>query len=163
MKASRAAASGDRARLDYIHKHECSQFEVRARTIRGGAIQHVRQCLECGEPAGGPLRQAGQVPPFDDSLLSSWSTERRELAERLHHSKTSDWWVRYEEYLSTPEWKDMRIRVLARDRQLCQGCLSATATEVHHLSYEHVTAEFAFELTSLCEPCHERMHQEEEK
>ena len=45
---------------------------------------------------------------------------------------------------------------------MCQSCLAAEATEVHHLTWAHVLDEFAWELTSVCKPCWERMHSEDE-
>ena len=32
------------------------------------------------------------------------------------------------------------------------------ATQVHHLTYQHVFAEFAFELVAVCDECHARLH-----
>ena len=64
----------------------------------------------------------------------------------------------YQEYLKSPEWQQLRLKVLQRDRHTCQGCLAARATEVHHRSYGHVRREFCFELISLCDACHRRLH-----
>ena len=65
--------------------------------------------------------------------------------------------MEYQIYLRTPEWAAIRERVKQRDR-VCQGCLAAPIEEVHHLTYEHVQNEFAFELIGLCRKCHARLH-----
>lgn len=141
----------------------CTRTEIRCRTIRGGALQHIRQCLDCGFPVGSPLKQCGVVPAFDENL-QDLVIEKREadrLAQRL--KQKADWDIEYAAYLASPEWAAMRGRVLKRDDGLCQGCLDSPAEVVHHLTYAHVGCEFAFELVSLCGPCHTRCHEADEK
>ncbi len=64
----------------------------------------------------------------------------------------------YADYLKSEQWQQLRLKVLQRDGFRCQGCLAARATQVHHRSYGHVRGEFCFELISLCDACHERLH-----
>lgn len=64
----------------------------------------------------------------------------------------------YESYLKSQEWADRRSKVMERAGHRCEGCRNALATEVHHLSYEHVTQEFLFELVAMCGDCHARWH-----
>ena len=64
----------------------------------------------------------------------------------------------YQENLKSPEWQQSRLKVLQRDRHTCQGCLERPASEVHHQSYRHARREFCFELISLCDACHARLH-----
>ena len=64
----------------------------------------------------------------------------------------------YQEYLQSAEWKNTRDKVLYRDHFMCQGCLEVRATQVHHLSYKNIGNEFLFQLISLCDKCHERIH-----
>ena len=64
----------------------------------------------------------------------------------------------YQEYLKSPEWQARRLKVLQRDRHLCQGCLERPASEVHHITYRNLRREFCFELISLCTGCHRRLH-----
>ena len=64
----------------------------------------------------------------------------------------------YQDYLRSEQWQQLRRKVLARDKWTCQGCLSARATEVHHRTYGHLRREFCFELISLCDACHRRLH-----
>lgn len=44
-----------------------------------------------------------------------------------------EWQTQYEAYRKTPEWQARRQLVLKRAQGICEGCLSAPATEVHHL------------------------------
>jgi len=70
---------------------------------------------------------------------------------------------RYTKYLLSPEWAMLRSkvfqRVIARDGVgVCEGCREQIATQVHHLTYEHVGHEFLWELVAICEDCHKRLH-----
>ncbi len=64
----------------------------------------------------------------------------------------------YQDYLRSEQWQQLRLKVLKRDGFRCQGCLAARATQVHHRSYGNVRREFCFELISLCDACHARLH-----
>lgn len=64
----------------------------------------------------------------------------------------------YADYLRSREWAERREKVMQRALGLCEGCRVRPAGEVHHLSYEHVTEEFLFELVALCGDCHARIH-----
>lgn len=139
---------------------ECQNVAVRERLIRGGSKQYVRQCLDCGESVGNPVKQSGIVEPFDDHLRASYRERCTALRESAKAQESAQWWGDYESYMSSSEWRSIRAIVLSRDKNTCQGCLSAPANEVHHKTYEHFGQEFAFELISLCKPCHERMHVE---
>lgn len=52
--------------------------------------------------------------------------------------------------------------MLTRDNYLCQGCRVRRATQVHHLTYDHVGNEFLFELVAICETCHTRLHDKQD-
>ena len=65
----------------------------------------------------------------------------------------------YSDYLRSPEWRRRRDKIIERANGKCEGCLTNSASEVHHLSYDHLGAEFAFELVALCSPCHHRWHE----
>lgn len=61
-------------------------------------------------------------------------------------------------YLKSPAWKARREKVMQRANGVCEGCLVARATEVHHLTYAHAGDEFMWELRAICRGCHERLH-----
>lgn len=159
VESAAKSAGFEAAPEECQHQHT----ELRARTIRGGSKQYVRQCLFCGEPVGNPQKQNGEVAPFDEELRESYSDRRREVMDVARREKRTEWWAHYREYLASDAWSELRVKVLERDNYRCQGCLDAMATEVHHTTYAHFGAEFAFELLSLCRPCHERFHAEGEE
>jgi len=64
----------------------------------------------------------------------------------------------HNDYLKTDAWRAKRAKVLKRDGNLCQACLENAATQVHHLSYKNWQEEPLFELVSICEPCHKKIH-----
>ena len=76
--------------------------------------------------------------------------------KRLSRSKHK---AKYHAYLKSPQWKALRDKVVARDKSICQGCLEHTSRPaVHHMTYDNIFEEFAFELITLCNPCHDRFH-----
>jgi hypothetical protein len=64
----------------------------------------------------------------------------------------------YADYLRSEEWAKRREKVMQRARLVCEGCCTQPATEVHHLTYAHITQEFLFELVAMCGDCHARWH-----
>ena len=150
---------------EHAKQHSCdhASTDTRKRAVQGGGWQLVKQCLTCGARLGGAIRQAGvsmaDVPDFDEGLLLQHERARDKSAAHIQQAFTRERWLQsYGPYLSSPEWADKRQRVLARARWVCEGCGERPPTQVHHLTYEHVGAEFLFELVALCEPCHDRIH-----
>lgn len=68
----------------------------------------------------------------------------------------------YDDYLRSDRWRTLRGKILKRAAGVCEGCLDAPAEHVHHMTYDHKGAEFAFELRALCAGCHKRIHGEVE-
>jgi 5-methylcytosine-specific restriction endonuclease McrA len=101
------------------------------------------------------------LPAFDEQLRAAWSKALEKSAERIRNADDSAFWNAYGEYLSSPEWKEKRRKVFARASGVCEGCGESEPTQVHHISYEHVGAEFLFELVAVCDACHERLHPEQ--
>jgi 5-methylcytosine-specific restriction endonuclease McrA len=62
--------------------------------------------------------------------------------------------MNYKIYLNSPAWRSLRLKILARDRYICQLCGKRKATEVHHLTYERIGRELENDLISLCSICH---------
>lgn len=158
IKREAEFAAATAAPYDCEHQHT----QIRARQIRGGSTQYVRQCQECGEPVGNPVKQTGQALPFEDELLENANAIRAQRREVARQAVLANRRAEYREYMSSEAWFDIRERVLKRDGYVCRGCLSEKATEVHHATYAHFTEEFAFELLSLCRGCHERFHADDE-
>lgn len=146
--------------------------EIRRQRVAGDAIQYRRQCLTCGAMLGTAISKTAvptNVPDVDEALKEGWTRQRQAKRDavklrhlRMQQGKNSEWWRRYNAYLNTPEWRDRRRKVFARAKGLCEGCGDNAAVEVHHLTYQHVCNEFLFELVALCEPCHLRIHADDE-
>ena len=151
------------------------QMVLTVKVASNGVKFYKKQCPTCGE--AGPSLPHAQLSyaareaaiPKDEEIAARWRDRKlerfRELQAEFQASqgqqKASDddeWWRWYSAYLQTPAWRNRRSAVLRRDGGLCQGCLLASATQVHHKTYEHVGSEFLFELETICDECHERLH-----
>lgn len=65
----------------------------------------------------------------------------------------------YHEYLMTETWRDIRKRVLNRDKRRCRLCDSPKKLRVHHRNYPKVFGEESLnDLITLCEKCHTLFH-----
>ena len=168
-------------KLDEINCPNSHEYEYRYHYSDGGVLQLFNQCTSCGKKAdkGGSLKHSiidnfkekvirGEINKFDDDLYKNKSSvyeNYNKYCELKYYKKQQDrederehnrikWFQEHNEYLQTDQWKAIRLKVLKRDNNLCKGCLEATATEVHHLSYAHWKNELMFELLSVCYDCH---------
>ncbi len=165
--------------LKEIGRHRASdcqhpEKELREKTVSGGGIQCKHQCLVCGAPVGSALKKQSGLPPWDEAALSQYQDDRVAKRDsilrkyiRLHAEndarlteKSRDWQAEYQAYRRTPEWQAKRARVLRRANGICEGCLDARATVVHHLTYANMGDELFFQLVALCQACHEKAHPE---
>lgn len=75
-------------------------------------------------------------------------------------------------FYKTTGWKDKREKILRRDNYLCQECKrygrTTAASTVHHiiplnwcLLFNKALALFSINLVSLCDQCHNKMHDRE--
>ena len=160
--------------LDLLNCYGEHEFEYRYHYSESGVLQLFTQCTECGKrgQSGGTLKHStienfkekvklGEIPKYDIKLLNEKSATYEKFSKfnKLTWSKKQtnskqEWFKQHNEYLQTDQWKAIRLKVLKRDNNLCQGCLEATATEVHHLTYAHWKNELMFELLSVCYDCH---------
>lgn len=152
-----------------IVSEDCShgRSELRERVTTNGSRQHVRQCLGCGRAVGNPQKRddGTQLAMWDTGAADLWDAARDEvlrafLTARFTQQASSDrrFSQEYRDYLLSDEWRSRRERVLERDGHLCQSCRQRPATQVHHLTYEHILDEFLFELVSVYGECHSRLH-----
>jgi hypothetical protein len=63
-------------------------------------------------------------------------------------------------YLKSKDWKDKRLLVLKRDNFTCQSCSSTSQLSVHHIYYSKLGNEPLDHLITLCQPCHQSLHEE---
>lgn len=92
---------------------------------------------------------------FHQDSSDRYSSVVKELNTKHEVWRKTNWLNYHNVYLKSIQWKEKRDQVLNRDNHLCQACLKARATEVHHLSYAHWQNEPLFELISVCHECHE--------
>lgn len=159
------------------------QNELRRRDLPAGIVQVARQCLNCGAPVGKWLkhetvRNIANLPAWDRECSELWKARERQYmgeyreamaktagvaiyAERsveLNQRSNRKFWERYDEYLSSPQWRSRRAKVLERAGGICEGCREREATQVHHLNYQRIGREMLFDLVAVCEACHEGIH-----
>lgn len=63
----------------------------------------------------------------------------------------------YNDYIKSDKWKEKSQEVLKKANFKCDMC-GNTATEVHHLNYEHLGDEPLEDLQPLCHECHKKIH-----
>mgnify|MGYP000274206070 CR=1 FL=1 len=149
--------------------------EIRLRTIRGGSIQRVEQCLKCGRAVSNAyskekvLELTGKenIPEFDSELMENWEKSYAEECKSIMEGYESrkdferaEFFQEYDKYLLSEEWAKKREKVLNRANGICEGCGENNANQVHHLTYKNVGAEFLFELVAICHECHDRLHEQ---
>lgn len=142
--------------------------EVRRYVDAGGASHMKRQCVACGISVGSSIAKAiapKDVPDWDtclrDRVEAKYCKDREDIIQKhiaLQKRRESSWHKRYSEHLRSPEWAEIRRRVFRRSAGVCEGCGSAEAKEVHHISYDNMGMEFLFQLVAVCSKCHDRLH-----
>jgi 5-methylcytosine-specific restriction endonuclease McrA len=90
-------------------------------------------------------------------------TQRKKAMEEFllrREEKDKEWRALYNEHvtLMSPKWKDLRERVIRRDKNICQGCLMAPIEHVHHFTYANLGDELLYQLVGLCKKCHNKAH-----
>lgn len=130
-------------------------------------VQLRMQCFNCGDMNSGAIKKS-TVPDFN--ALPVANENKRENKWELHNEERTKFinWINekrksalkegYDEYLNSEKWKSLRLKILERDKNICQACLINKATQVHHLTYERFTDECCFDLVSVCVPCHNKIH-----
>lgn len=69
--------------------------------------------------------------------------------------------AKYDAYLQTDCWKEIRNEVMARAKGRCQLrllCTGAVATQTHHPNYNSVGQERPEDLIACCRRCHRHVH-----
>ena len=157
-----------------IAKLECDHgtTKIRYRQAINGNKMFKKQCCRCGDLVENwipheKVRNKDLVEPINDTLAATYRRNKLDLEEALrqlitqHQKSDFDEW--YQQYLSSPEWREKRKRVLDRCGSVCEGCRTTYATIIHHMTYRNVGDEFLFELVGLCQVCHDRYHTEQKE
>lgn len=160
--------------LSACNNCQAEETDLRRRIVGNGVAHFVYQCLRCGRARSSAIRHSlipnpTGVAPWDSKIEKDYDEQRRQAGtdrmaeiEQQRITDRENWLAEHDAYLQTPHWRTKRAAVLQRDKYICHGCLVATATQVHHLSYKHWKEEFLFELVSICDACHERFHEKTE-
>ncbi len=150
------------------------QLELCEFTDAGGNRHFKRYCLRCGEIKGTSIarREIGDrhVSAYDKSIAEKYSEARslefkaiQQKHIRIQKRDSGEVSKEYRTHLASDKWrKEIRPKVMKRANGICEGCLDKSATEVHHLTYEHLGNEFMFELLAVCNDCHGRLHPTDE-
>lgn len=135
-----------------------------------GAVHYRTQCLECGDNLKTHkkgdilhlLARGGEPPEFDREIGQArsrrWSERYQQLRAEAEEQENANWHDWYQDYLRSPGWRQRRDLVMGRAGGICEGCLTRPASQVHHLTYDHVGDELLFELRAVCRECHEKIH-----
>lgn len=149
---------------------EHADKKLTRRNVRTGAVQYVYQCMECGRSMNQPISHERvrrefsgvEIIEFDEDIEGRYERRRVEAVKEQRAQERASFFGQYDEYLKGDAWHDKRRRVFLRCKGVCEGCGINKATEVHHLTYEHVFDELLFELVGVCDPCHKRAHADKE-
>ena len=145
---------------------ECTHDNQELRK-HNGCNQYAYQCLRCGK-RGHSIPHAQMenevmtaAPLVDHRIEKEYYSDANEEMKQLRVNKVRIRQEKYRrvyvDYLRSYDWKERRGKVLRRDGYMCQSCLNAPATQVHHLTYKHLGNEPLFELVSVCKPCHDKI------
>lgn len=142
----------------------CQTTELRQKTTRAGRIEVKHQCLTCGSTVGGALPLTAlrvrpqDHPEWDHGLHDQYWKAYQKARDKHEKAKNLVFWDWYDRYLVSEQWEDRRRRVFERANYTCEACRQATATQVHHTTYQHVGDEPLWDLRAVCTPCHDRIH-----
>lgn len=143
-----------------------STRELRLRQIDDGRLAHYRQCTTCGaagraiskKESRAEIGLVKKAPEFDHDLERQWYA-RKHVAYLLTYKEIEPILRQeYTRYLVSPEWQQIRLRLLARAKGICECCGIAPPNEVHHTTYVRLGSELDDDLLAVCSFCHWLIH-----
>jgi 5-methylcytosine-specific restriction endonuclease McrA len=81
----------------------------------------------------------------------------------VQKKKSEGWWKKYNAYLKSDEWAQLKIDLFERRGRECEKCGRKNWLQVHHLHYKNVFKEEPGDLQILCKPCHDKEHTSEKR
>lgn len=137
--------------------------ELRRRIYANDAIHYHYQCVVCGQ-AGNSVKRATltipemrAAPAFDEQLEEAYRNAFAAAADRYWAAQGRQRRAEYDNYIASSDWARKRELVLQRDGWECQarmrGC-RFSATDVHHIRYDHLGNEPLYDLIAVCRSCH---------
>jgi hypothetical protein len=133
------------------------------RVFSNGSTHVGFWCRTCGTWRAVPRSEFSHtsrdryVEERSDEFRRTISTQTQQAFEEEHKKKANDFQKWYENYLASPQWRQVRAKVIDRD-VVCQGCRGCPPTQVHHLTYVRVGCELLTDLVALCDRCHMLEH-----
>lgn len=129
------------------------------RTLCGKALAAVPGKLARDEDANCKVCLTAVLNRAKRERWTEESKQRQAEYEQQRANENAQWWERYRTHLASPRWARLREKVFERAQGICEGCRETRATQVHHLTYQHMGNEFLWELVAVCRACHERNHE----
>jgi 5-methylcytosine-specific restriction endonuclease McrA len=135
--------------------------------MKDGRPSVREQCLNCGRLLNSKATSFKSVDQeslryFDESAKLNRDAEIDILKKDFEKKRKFNFSLRYQkgyiEYLKSDKWKNLRLKILERDNNLCQKCKTNQACHVHHLTYERLGRENLEDLISICLDCHTQEH-----
>lgn len=145
------------------HHHE-SESRIKIDSL--GRPQIVLQCVDCGKRMSKDI----SAESFSAAQLDSMPKWDLELQRKFHGFTQVSWYEQqesgevlqklknHEEYLLSQKWKEIRERVMARSKMVCEGCGVKPAVMVHHLTFKRFGDEMLFDLVAICDECRVKLH-----
>ena len=75
------------------------------------------------------------------------------------HRLTDLGYASYQDYLQSPHWRSVKVRLLIK-KPLCCVCENNRADTLHHLTYTRIGTENDNDILLLCQNCHNIIHAE---
>ena len=141
--------------------HDCEQHKELRRRPSGELWKQCTVCGRSGKSDRVPARSVDPetlIPSFDEDLASRYGAEKDAYAASLREQEDRRWWKEYDEYLQSIQWAEIRMKIVDRCGNVCEGCRSAPVEHVHHYHYDRAGRELLVDLAGLCLKCHERIH-----
>jgi 5-methylcytosine-specific restriction endonuclease McrA len=69
-----------------------------------------------------------------------------------------NWFGWYNEYLTSPLWRERRDCIMERANHRCEVCRKRAAYQIHHLTYARAGRELPDDLIAVCDRCHDDYH-----
>lgn len=91
---------------------------------------------------------------FDAAFRASIAVLREQSASE----RARKWWVQYDAYLDSEEWKARSMTTIRAAGGVCSYCVSRPAVQAHHVTYDRVGNELPEDLRAVCLACHHRIH-----
>lgn len=89
--------------------------------------------------------------------------KNRKIASRASKKAADKRRKRYNEYLQSEEWAQLKIDLFNHRGKKCEKCSSEEEIHVHHLHYRNIFNEEPEDLVILCKKCHFAEHKDKRR